>query len=78
MRRRRLHWDVPRDEPPAKHPYRDTMLVYLALALVVVGFAWLTGGGLRRALVVAALFWLAGSSYGIVTQRRKRRSRELG
>ena len=76
MRRRRLHWDVPTDDPPAKHPYRDTLLVYLALAVVVVLFAWLTGGSLRRALVVAALFWLAGSAYGLVTQRRKRR--ELG
>ena len=76
MRRRRLHWDESRDEPAPKHPYRDTLLVYLALAVVVVLFAWLTGGSLRRALVVAALFWLAGSAYGLVTQRRKRR--ELG
>jgi hypothetical protein len=75
--RRRLHWDVPRDEPLAQHPYRDTMLVYLALSLVVVGFAWLTGGSLRRAIVVAALFWLAGTAYGLVTQRRKRRAREV-
>jgi hypothetical protein len=53
------------------------MLVYLALAVVVVLVAWLTGGSLRRALLVAALFWLAGTSYGLVTQRRRRRGREL-
>jgi Flp pilus assembly protein TadB len=75
--RRRLEWDEPR-EPPPKHPYRDTILVYSVLALVVVGFAWLTGGDLTRALVVAALFWLAGTAYGLVAKRRRlRRRREL-
>jgi hypothetical protein len=76
-RRRRLLWDVPDDTPPARHPYRDTVLVYTGLALVVVLFAWATGGELGRAVVVAALFWLAGTSYGLLAQRRKQRGREL-
>jgi hypothetical protein len=72
--RRRLHWDTPR-EPTAKHPYRDTALVYLGFAVVIVVVAVATGGGFRSAVVAAALFWVAATSFGIVTQRRRRRLR---
>ena len=31
----RLLWDVP-DPPPTRHPYRDTLVVYAGLAIVIV------------------------------------------
>jgi hypothetical protein len=71
--RRRLRWDDKRDDPPPRHPYRDTALVYLGFAVVIVLVAVATGGGLVNALVIAALFWAAATSYGILNQRRKRR-----
>lgn len=75
---KRLRWEDERPaEPPPKHPYRDTALVYLGFAVVIVGLAWITGGDLTKAVVVAGLFWLAGTSFGVVSWRRKLRRREL-
>jgi Flp pilus assembly protein TadB len=64
------------EEPkPIKHPYRDTMLVYAALALVIVGFAALTGGDLGRAVLIAAVFYLAATAWSLLWWRRKLRQR---
>lgn len=50
MRRRR-------EQPPLpKRPYRDSLVVFLVLGAVIVVMAWVTGGDLGRALVVAAAF----------------------
>jgi hypothetical protein len=72
--RRRLQWDEDRPaEPPPAHPYRDTALVYLGFAVVIVVVAVATGGGFVRAVVIAGLFWLAGTTFGILHWRRKLR-----
>ena len=52
--------DPPRKMP--KHPYRDSALIYGALALVVVVLAFLTGGGVLRAVVYAALVFVAATA----------------
>ena len=70
---RRLRWGVP-DSPPPRHPYRDTFLVYGALALVVVLVAWATGGGLWKAIAVAAAFFVAATGWN--TYRLRQRERE--
>jgi Flp pilus assembly protein TadB len=54
---RKLRWGVP-ETPPPKHPYRDTVLVYAGLSVLLVVVAWLTGGGVGRAVVVAVLFFV--------------------
>jgi hypothetical protein len=73
--RRRLRWDEEeRGHKPSAHPYRDTALVYLGFALVIVAVGIATGGGLARSLLGAALFWLAATSYALVVQRRRRRA----
>jgi hypothetical protein len=41
---------------------------------VVVALA--TGGGLLRAVVIAGLFWVCATGYGMLGQRRRRRGRE--
>ena len=47
---RRLEWGVPEPEPP-KHPFRDSVILYAVLAIVLVLIAWATGG----AVVVCAM-----------------------
>ena len=64
----RLLWDVP-DPPPTRHPYRDTLLVYAGLATVIVLFAWITGGPVGKALMVAAVFFVVASSWSVYRWR---------
>ncbi len=70
MRRRR--WDSP-DQPLPKHPYRDTVLVYAGMALLVVVIAWATGGEVTRAAVVAGLFFVVATAWSWSKWRRRLR-----
>jgi len=59
---KRLRWESPdRDRPLPKHPYRDTALVYGALAVLLVVVALATGSGLPRALITAAAVFVAAT-----------------
>jgi Flp pilus assembly protein TadB len=69
---RRLKWGVP-ETPPPKHPYRDTILVYAGFAIVLVIVAWLTGGGVKRAAVVAVLFFAVATGWTSYRFRAKLR-----
>jgi hypothetical protein len=76
---KRLRWDAP--EPPRnvpKHPYRDSALVYGALALIVVVVAFLTGGGILRAAVYAALVFVAATLWSWRSWRNRLREERLG
>ena len=69
---RRLRWGVP--EPPApKHPYRDTLVIYAVFAVLIVVFAWVTGGGVARAAVVAAVFYVVASVWSVSRWRARLR-----
>jgi hypothetical protein len=72
-RPRRLRWSVP-DPAPPKHPYRDTLVVYAVLAVVIVAVAWATGGSLSRAVIVAAFFFVVATAWN--TYRWRARLRE--
>ena len=52
---KKLRWDVARPVP--RHPYRDTAIFYAVLAGIVIGVTALTGGDLRRSVIIAALFF---------------------
>jgi hypothetical protein len=75
---RRLRWGVP-EPPPPKHPYRDTLLVYAGFAIVLVIVAWLTGGGVRRAVAVAIIFFVVAAgwtSYRFRAKLREQRAQD--
>jgi membrane protein implicated in regulation of membrane protease activity len=46
-----------------KRPYRDSAIFHGVLAVLLVGVAWLTGGGLGRAVVVGALYFVAATAW---------------
>jgi Flp pilus assembly protein TadB len=78
---RRLRWG-PADSPPLKHPYRDTLLVYAGLAVVIVVFAAATGGDVGKAVILAVAFFVFASAWSLMQRRRllrrEARERELG
>ena len=51
------------DPPVPKRPYRDSLLLHLVLAVVIVLVSWLTGGSLPRALVFAAVYFLLATAW---------------
>jgi hypothetical protein len=71
-RPRRLQWEHPA-KPHPKHPYRDTFLSYAGLAAIVVIFAWVTGGAVGKAAVVAIAFFVLASSWSAYRLRVKLR-----
>jgi len=72
---RLFYWPVEEPRRPVTHPYRDTMIVYAVLALVVVGLALVTGGSLGKAVVIAALFYVAATAWSLAAWRRRLRKR---
>jgi hypothetical protein len=58
-----LKWGGIPEMPPPKNPYRDTLLVYGALSLIIVLVAWLTGGSVGKAVVIAAFFFVVASAW---------------
>ena len=74
--KRRVAWG---SRPPAglsKRPYRDLVLVYLGFAVAIVLFAWLTGGRIRKAIIVAAVFFVVATTWSLLVWRRKLREVE--
>ena len=72
---RRLRWEAPPRRPP-KRPYRDSALLYGALAALVVLIAAATGGDVVRAAIVAAAVFVAATGYSWWRWRERLRSRE--
>jgi Flp pilus assembly protein TadB len=71
---KKLEWGGIPEVPPPKNPYRDTLLVYAGLSLVIVIVAWVTGGSLGRALAVAILFFAVGSGWTMSRFRSRARA----
>jgi membrane protein implicated in regulation of membrane protease activity len=69
-RPRRLRWELP-EAPPPQHPYRDTLLVFAGLAVVVVLVAWATGGAVGKAAIVAIVFFVVASAWNAYRWRAK-------
>ena len=60
---RRLQWDDPSAPPPPKHPFRDSALLYAAMALVILVVAWITGGSVARAVVFAVAAFVGATAW---------------
>ena len=56
-RRARPHGPLP------KRPYRDSALLNVALAAIVVVSAWLTGGDVLKAVAVGAAFFVVATAW---------------
>jgi hypothetical protein len=61
-RRRRRRFTGEGGQLP-KRPYRDSAIMYAALAAIVVAVAWGTGGALGRALIFGGGFFLVATSW---------------
>jgi membrane protein implicated in regulation of membrane protease activity len=73
---KRLRWDAPdRHARFPKNPYRDSALVYGALAVLVVLIALATGGGLARALITASIVFVVATLWSWRTWRNRVRDR---
>lgn len=46
-----------------KRPYRDAALVYGGMGIAIFVFAWLTGGALAKAVVVAVAFTVLATGW---------------
>jgi hypothetical protein len=55
-------WEIP-EEPPPRHPYRNSAIFHLVLAGIIVVVAWATAGGLGRAVGFAAGFFVIATSW---------------
>jgi membrane protein implicated in regulation of membrane protease activity len=47
------------------------MLVYGFFALVIVGLAWLTGGSVGKAAIVAGVVWVAAVVWSVARWRQR-------
>jgi hypothetical protein len=79
-----LKWELP-EKPIPEHPYRDTAFAYGVLAVMVVLFAWATGGQVLRSVWIAALVFVVAWGWGSLrwykridqAARKAEREREL-
>jgi membrane protein implicated in regulation of membrane protease activity len=49
------------------------LLVYAVFAVLIVVVAWATGGGVRRALVIAVAFYVVASAWSVSRWRTRLR-----
>jgi Flp pilus assembly protein TadB len=73
VRRRRVDWGNRSPDPLPKRPYRDTVAVNGGLAVVIILVAWLTGGRLRNAVIIAAAFFVVATAWSFRVWRNKLR-----
>jgi hypothetical protein len=66
-----------RDEPRrSRHPFRDTVIMYAVLAVVIVVVAKFTNGDMTRAVLGAAGFFLVATAW--TWWRLRRRAEQEG
>jgi len=61
--------------PTPPHPYRDSVLVYGGMCVLLVAAAVLTGGKLVKALIAAAIFFVLSTAWSWWGYRRRIRAR---
>jgi membrane protein implicated in regulation of membrane protease activity len=71
---KKLSWGGVPEVPPPNNPYRDTLLVYGGLSLVIIIVSWVTGGSVAKAALVAVLFFAVASSWTMYRFRARARA----
>ena len=63
------------DLPPPRQPYRTAVIVHGLLAGAIVVVAWLSNGGIGKALAVAAAYFLIATGWTWFRFRQRERQR---
>jgi membrane protein implicated in regulation of membrane protease activity len=70
---------VNRDEPRrSRHPFRDTVIMYGVLAIVIVVVARFTNGDMARAIFGAAAFFVVATGWSWWRFRRRAEQERSG
>jgi membrane protein implicated in regulation of membrane protease activity len=69
----RLQWGLP-ETPRPRHPYRDTLILYGVLAILIVVIAWATDGAVGKAAVIAVFFFVVASIWSSYRWRSRLRA----
>ena len=72
---KKLRWEAP-DRPLPKHPYRDSAIVYAAMAVVLFVVVVATGGSVVKGVVAAVAVWVAATGYSWWRWRERIRAHE--
>ena len=54
---------APRDTPLPKRPYRDSLILNVVLAGLIILISWATGGDLGRAVVFAIFYFVIATAW---------------
>ena len=73
--RKVVRWESPARRLP-RRPYRDSIVLYGVMAILVVVVAVATGGSLVRAIVIGALFFVAATAWSWRRWRERLRDEE--
>ncbi len=65
-----------RERPIPAHPYRDTAVVYGAMAILLVVITWVTGGDVVRSIIVGAFVFVIATAWTSRTFRERIRQRD--
>jgi hypothetical protein len=83
MRRRAISWRSSAPTPVPAHPYRDSLIIFGAMAGLIVLVGWATGGGVKRAVIIAVAFFVIAFLYSVarwhsrLSESRRRDERGL-
>jgi len=71
-----VRWESPSRRALPRRPYRDSVLLYGAMAVLLVVVAAATGGSLVRAVVIGAFFFVAATAWSWRRWRERLREDE--
>ena len=73
--RRLVRWQTP-SRPLPRRPYRDSVVLYGAMTMLLVFVAAITGGSIVRALVIGGFFFVVATAWSWRRWRERLREEE--
>ena len=73
--RRLVRWQTP-SRPLPRRPYRDSVVLYGAMTILLVFVAAITGGSIVRALVIGGFFFVVATAWSWRRWRERLREEE--